>query len=77
MVYAPDGSKTTASAFFNVLPAASSQPVIQPANQQNWLAGNFEFELAGNQVSINRGVGLVVGGLGAWAVLSALKTKRR
>jgi len=77
VVYAPDGSKTTASTYFNVLPVASSQPVTQPANQENWLSGSFEFDVGTEHVSVNRGVGLLIGGFVGWMLFSTLKTKRR
>jgi len=67
-VYGPDGSHDTVQATFSVEPVNQQTPAPQPATPSNWLAGKFEFNAFGQEVSINRGLGLAGIGLAVYGL---------
>lgn len=76
LVIAPDGSRKTAQTKFSVSEVAATTTAPAPA-AQNWFAGNFDIPLGANTFSINRGAGLLIGGLGLLALSGQFSGKKR
>lgn len=76
VVYAPDGSKSTATTFFNVVSTAPATMPTTPAATNNWFSGDFSFQVGQETYSINRGLALIGGAFAAYLFVNYSGKKR-